>query len=109
MFGQTVMIERIRRLLGWDTDDKLFEPDVRTPPPRNAASRKPAARAVSPRPAARPPTRNPAENSPEVSIEFVDKPALSLDTSAEAGFDPYNTGAYDRSASWDRISKTKGR
>jgi hypothetical protein len=25
--------------------------------------------------------------------------------SAEAGFDPYNTGAFDRGASWERVGK----
>jgi hypothetical protein len=107
MFGQTVMIKRIRRLLGWDTDDERFERDVRTPPSTSPVIRRPAARAVPPPPAARP--RKSDKTSPDAPIEFVDKPALSLDTSEEAGFDPYNTGVYDRSASWDRISKTKGR
>jgi hypothetical protein len=107
------MIKRIRQLLGWDTNDDRFDPDdrpdFRTPPPGTTAKRKPPARAVPPRPAARPAIRKPAASDPDAPVEFVDDPALSLDTSREAGFDPYNTGAYDRSASWDRISKTKGR
>lgn len=42
-------------------------------------------------------------------LGLLDNPALSLDTSEDAGFDPYNTGAFDRSSSWDRISKNRKR
>jgi hypothetical protein len=54
-----------------------------------------------------PPAKAPSEQ--KIALE-ADTPALSLDTriSAET-FDPYNTGRFDRGASWDRISKHKSR
>jgi hypothetical protein len=42
-------------------------------------------------------------------LDVLNNPELSLDTSAESGFDPYNTGAFDRSSSWDKISKQRKR
>ncbi len=42
-------------------------------------------------------------------LDVLNNPELSLDTSADGGFDPYNTGAFDRSSSWDKISKQRKR
>jgi hypothetical protein len=42
-------------------------------------------------------------------LDLLHNPELSLDTSAKAGFDPYNTGAFDRSSSWDRVNKNRKR
>jgi hypothetical protein len=38
-------------------------------------------------------------------MDILDNPLLSLDKPVEDGFDPYNTGAFNRSASWERISR----
>lgn len=39
--------------------------------------------------------------------EILDNPLLSLDRPTEDGFDPYNTGAFNRGASWERIGRRK--
>jgi hypothetical protein len=41
--------------------------------------------------------------------EVLDNPRLTLDKPADDGFDPYNTGAFNRSASWDRIGRQRKR
>ena len=46
------------------------------------------------------------ERSP---AEVLDNPRLTLDKPADDGFDPYNTGAFNRSASWDRIGRQRKR
>ena len=42
-------------------------------------------------------------------MDVLDNPALTLDKPGEDGFDPYNTGAFNRSASWERIGRQKKR
>jgi len=40
-------------------------------------------------------------------IDVLDNPQLTLDRPTGDGFDPYNTGAFNRSASWERIGRNK--
>jgi hypothetical protein len=40
-------------------------------------------------------------------MDALHNPSLSLDKPSEDGFDPYNTGAFNRSASWERIGRHK--
>ena len=42
-------------------------------------------------------------------LDVLDNPRLSLDKPADDGFDPYNTGAFNRSASWERIGRQRKR
>ena len=42
-------------------------------------------------------------------LEILDNPKLTLDRPNDDGFDPYNTGAFNRSASWEKISRHKKR
>jgi len=40
-------------------------------------------------------------------LEKLDNPDLSLDAPQETGFDPYNTGTFNRSGSWERINRRR--
>jgi hypothetical protein len=42
-------------------------------------------------------------------LDVLDNPRLTLDKPADDGFDPYNTGAFNRSASWERIGRQRKR
>ena len=44
--------------------------------------------------------RNPA-------TDLLDNPSLRLDNGQDDGFDPYNTGTFNRSGSWERINKRR--
>ena len=40
-------------------------------------------------------------------MDVLDNPQLTLDRPTGDGFDPYNTGAFNRSASWEKIGRNK--
>ena len=42
-------------------------------------------------------------------LDVLDNPRLTLDKPADDGFDPYNTGAFNRSTSWERIGRQRKR
>jgi hypothetical protein len=42
-------------------------------------------------------------------MDVLDNPRLTLDRPKDDGFDPYNTGAFNRSASWEKIGRQKKR
>lgn len=66
-----------------------------------------AARPAAP---ATPVRRPPPRQGPRTAESGNPRPDPDGDTQqAEVGFDPYNTGAFNRAASWDRISKRKNR
>jgi hypothetical protein len=101
------MLTRLKRLLGWETAPS---PRRRTPKGRPAALPAKPAMPVNAAATAKPdagaaPTRPKQPNGERDVADILGNPSLSLDTSEEDGFDPYNTGVFDRSASWDRISK----
>jgi hypothetical protein len=105
------MLKRLKRWLGWDSDSGLLDfadlgARTRTGTP---AAKPPAAPAATPRAAAAPGTgqrRVKPERSP---IDVLENPRLSLDKPADDGFDPYNTGAFNRSQSWERIGRQRKR
>ncbi len=115
------MLKWLKRWLGWDIDSSLFDfDDLRIKPPRPSApvSKSPPAPAA-PRPAPRapapatrtaaPPTRparKPKERNP---LDVLDNPGLTIEKPAADGFDPYNTGAFNRSTSWEKISRQRKR
>lgn len=74
------MISRLLRWLGWES-----------PPPRRSS-----------------PSRGPRPRSATAHL-FEKKPANPQQGSVKADddFNPYNTGKFDRSASWERISKNQ--
>ena len=41
------------------------------------------------------------------ATDLLDNPSLKLDSSQDEGFDPYNTGTFNRSGSWERINKRR--
>jgi hypothetical protein len=52
--------------------------------------------------------RNPAlSRSPPAAVDPLDNPDLEIDTPPDTGFDPYNTGTFNRSGSWERINKRR--
>jgi hypothetical protein len=112
------MLKFLKRWLGWEEDLDYFNPDDFKPRSRPSsatahilanASRKPtpsrnprpqAKSALPPKPA-RPqgPAAKPKRNAP-AGLNLGDEPE-------KPQFDPYNTGKFDRSASWERISKSQ--
>ena len=97
------MLRHLRRWLGWETDSDPpgfigARPRQRPAPKQVAETRsRPAGQAPAQR--ATTPARSP--------IDVLDDPRLSLDKPADDGFDPYNTGAFNRSASWERIGRQR--
>ena len=109
------MLKLLKRWLGWDADSTLFDfSDLRprqSQAPllgRNAAASAPPVKQPSSAPTSAPaPRRDKAkERDPR---DVLDNPRLTLDKPVDDGFDPYNTGAFNRSVSWDRIGRQKKR
>lgn len=115
-----MLLKRLKRWLGWDTDSGLLDFTALSPRPRNG-SRAPAVKPPAVNPPAKPPAVNrarPAEPSAaaprrakteRAPLDVLDNPRLTLDKPADDGFDPYNTGAFNRSASWERIGRQRKR
>lgn len=57
-------------------------------------------------PATKAPRRSPLLPPSKSAIDLLENPDLKLDTQ-DAGFDPYNTGTFNRSGSWERINKRR--
>ena len=99
------MLKHLRRWLGWETDSDL--PDVVGARPRSAAPKQMVVTqhhpATKPHAAQR---RTATDRSPPSVLDVLDDPRLSLDKPADS-FDPYNTGAFNRSASWERIGRQR--
>jgi hypothetical protein len=112
------MLRRLRRWLGWDADSGPFDfgnldtpgrPSVAVTPtpkaPAPAAATQRAARPLSKGSEGRATGDGVADGSRVLDI--LDDPKLTLDRPNDDGFDPYNTGAFNRSASWERIGRQK--
>jgi hypothetical protein len=104
------MLKLLKRWLGWDADASLLdladfgirprsEPPAPKPPIVVAHNRPPEQAASGQR-------RTKTERAP---LDVLDNPRLSLDKPSDDGFDPYNTGAFNRSASWERIGRQRKR
>lgn len=105
-----MLLERLKRWLGWSSDKELLDfADFRIRPRGSAPAAK-TPPAATPRPPANTPAapqrRAKTERSP---MDVLDNPKLTLDKPADDGFDPYNTGAFNRSASWERIGRQRKR
>ena len=112
------MIGLLRRILGWDTDSGPFDFDCLEQRPRPTSSTA-SVRSEKPKTAARPGEAVPpaaakkpasaAKPAPapkeRTASEILDNPELSLNGPQDEGFDPYNTGAFNRSSSWEKIAK----
>lgn len=109
-----MLLKRIKRWLGWENNSGWLDfgelsglgrrppspPKVSTPPVVAPRTSDPT-RAQTP-PAARQP-------KPRRPIDVLDNPKLTLDKPADDGFDPYNTGAFNRSTSWEKIGRQRKR
>lgn len=95
------MLKLLKRWLGWEEDLDYFNPEDFKPRtrPRSATAQVLANAPRKPAPSSKPATKAKAKAAPS---------ALNLDDEPdEPHFDPYNTGKFDRSASWERISKNQ--
>ena len=131
------MLALLKRWLGWDSSSSPFDFSDLTPPaaqrppaqrpaaPPGAQKKAPqkpgpatpparaAAAAKAAKPAAAAPAKAPGPAKPakpakrKEPIDALHNPSLTLDKPSEDGFDPYNTGAFNRSTSWERISRHK--
>lgn len=110
------MLKLLKRWLGWDADAALFDfsvlrprsdtrPTPPTPPAQtrgaNAAQTRSSQPNGAPASKPKPKSRNP--------LDVLDNPRLTLDKPKDDGFDPYNTGAFNRSASWEKIGRQRKR
>lgn len=109
------MLKFLKRWLGWDSNATLFDFSSLTsrsdprpsapPPPVRTGPATPQTRqaAQTPAPAAKPKRK---DRDPR---EVLDNPRLTLDKPKDDGFDPYNTGAFNRSTSWEKIGRQRKR
>jgi hypothetical protein len=86
------MLRFLKRWLGWEEDLEYFDPDDFQPVPRAQSATAQVFASKSRKPLTSP--RVPRQAS-----------TLGDGEPLEADFNPYNTGKFDRSASWERISK----
>jgi hypothetical protein len=101
------MFKLLKRWLGWDTESSLLDLADLGARPRAAPPKPPLPiqnRSAEQSGAA--PRRPTKERDPR---DVLDNPRLTLDKPADDGFDPYNTGAFNRSASWERIGRQRKR
>ena len=119
------MFRLLRRILGWDTDSGPFDFDCLEQPARPHSSTA-SVLSEKPKPVAHPTENKDAANAPGINkkpagktrpanqapkektaSEILDNPELSLNGPQDEGFDPYNTGAFNRSSSWEKIAKNR--
>jgi hypothetical protein len=90
------MLRFLKRWLGWEEDLDYFDPDDFKPVPR-------------PRPATAPVLGGRSRKAPLLRRppRQAQAPAPAPDDAEPhaVDFNPYNTGKFDRSASWERIGK----
>ena len=103
------MLKLFKRWLGWEGESGLLDfarlglrsrsaPPTPKPPPIVVQTR-PAEQAPAP----------PRRAKDKTPLDVLDNPRLTLDKPVDDGFDPYNTGAFNRSASWERIGRQRKR
>ena len=86
------MFRFLKRWFGWEEDLDYFDPDDFKPVPQTRTATAPVL-AGKPRKARRIPRTPRQAPAPDDAEPF------------EPDFNPYNTGKFDRSASWEHISK----
>jgi hypothetical protein len=103
------MLKQLKRWLGWESESDLpdfaalrYRPPSAPPAPKPPAA--PHTRSGAQSPAAPNPSKT--ERGP---LDKLDNPRLTLDKPPDENFDPYNTGAFNRSASWERIGRQRKR
>jgi hypothetical protein len=116
------MLKLLKRWLGWDSSSSPFDfsgfhfgsrktPPMPGPDPIQRATQAKNAAANSAQAAAQAAGKRPADakkpKKERTPIDVLDNPRLTLDRPNDDGFDPYNTGAFNRSQSWEKIGKHK--
>ena len=104
-----MLLKRLKRWLGWDSDSGLLDfTDLNDRPRTRPLVTKTVVRPTpQAKPADAPPTeRRAKERNP---MDVLNNPRLSLDKPVDDGFDPYNTGAFNRSTSWEKIGRQRKR
>ena len=126
--ANATMLRLLKRWLGWDSNSGPFDfSDLRlgarqgSPPSQPQATQRPPAmpRGEAPaRASAVPQQPQPAQAASKPAapkkakkdrapMDLLDNPQLTLDRPTGDGFDPYNTGAFNRSTSWEKIGRNK--
>ena len=82
------MLSLLKRFFGWGR--KTRRPTKRGTPNATAYVREPAF----------------PSSKPSI-VETLENPELDVETPPDTGFDPYNTGTFNRSGSWERINKRR--
>jgi len=102
------MLKHLKRWLGWESESDPLDlaPLSSRPPSAPPPAPKPPVVAQARRIEQAPAQRQPQSKDPR---DVLDNPRLTLDKPADDGFDPYNTGAFNRSASWERIGRQRKR
>ena len=103
------MLKRLKRWLGWDSDSGLLD--------FAGLEQRPRVGAPPPKPGAQPSASRPTDNATaqrrvkteRTALDVLENPRLTLDKPADDGFDPYNTGAFNRSQSWEKIGRQRKR
>jgi hypothetical protein len=102
------MLKRLKRWLGWDSESGLLDFSDLSIRPRSAPP-PPKPPAAQPRVAEPPPAAQRRAKTERAPMDVLDNPRLTLDKPVDDGFDPYNTGAFNRSTSWERIGRQRKR
>lgn|SRR5688572_21613948 len=101
------MLKHLKRWLGWEGESGLLDlAGFGSRSPSTPPTPKPPITVQTRRAEPAAPQRPAKERAP---LDVLDNPRLSLDKPADDGFDPYNTGAFNRSASWERIGRQRKR
>jgi hypothetical protein len=105
-----ILLKRLKRWLGWDSDSGLLDFADLEPRSRGSQAPKPVVPVSPSRPAekAGAPAHRRAKGD-RTPADVLDNPRLTLDKPADNGFDPYNTGAFNRSQSWEKIGRQRKR
>jgi hypothetical protein len=109
-----MLLKLLKRWLGWDPDSGLLDfselqqraptrPTPPTPPKATGPSAPRPPQSAAPQPS---PPRPKTKRAP---LDVLDNPRLTLDKPGDDGFDPYNTGAFNRSTSWEKIGRHRKR
>jgi hypothetical protein len=105
-----MLLKRLKRWLGWDSDSGLLDfadlNDRQRPQPLVT---KPMVRTTPQAKPAEPPQATQRRTKERGPLDVLDNPRLSLDKPVDDGFDPYNTGAFNRSTSWEKIGRQRKR
>jgi hypothetical protein len=106
-----MLLKLLKRWLGWDPNLGLLdfsELSLRARPKAQKPLPPITVRPPAETPAA-PTAQQPRPKRERKPIDVLNNPKLTLDKPGDDGFDPYNTGAFNRSTSWEKIGRQRKR